>query len=115
MSGCQSAVGESQGHDKIECDVQVGQRPATVAKDDRLDISTIGKCRSDPARMRAGNRQRGRGRHSLDIGRDLKRAPTIDETVLHSHHPLRVPCSTCNMFATDLTGAFKHMHFCSTR
>ncbi len=68
-------------------DVQVGQRPANMAKDDRLDISSVGKCRSDPARMRAGNRQRGRGRHSLDIGRDLKRAPTIDETV-RALHPL---------------------------
>ncbi len=76
--------------------MQVGQRPANMPKDDRLDISTIGKCRSDPARMRAGIRQRGRGRHSLDIGRDLKRAPTIDETVLHSHRALHVPCSTCN-------------------
>ena len=70
--------------------MQVGQRPANMAKDDCLDISTVGKCRSDPARMRAGNRQRGRGRHSLDIGRDLKRAPTIDETVRSLHPSLHV-------------------------
>ena len=95
--------------------MQVGQRPANMLKDDRLDISTIGKCRSDPARMRAGIRQRGRGRHSLDIGRDLKRAPTIDETVLHSHRALHVPCSTWDLLATTVHGALQPMHMCSTR
>lgn len=64
--------------------IQVAQRPANPLKDDRLDLSASGKCRSDPARLRAQGRQRGRGRHSLDIGRDLKRTitnPTIDENV----------------------------------
>lgn len=64
--------------------LQVGQRPAHPVKDDRLDITSSGKCRSDPARMRAQRGQRGRGRHSLDVARDLKRTftnPTIDENV----------------------------------
>ena len=59
----------------------MGQRPANLPKDDRLDLASVGKCRSDPARLRAQGKQRGRGRHSLDIGRDLKRPLTIDETV----------------------------------
>ena len=62
----------------------MGQRPAVPAKDDRLDLSASGKCRSDPARMRGRGPQRGRGRQSLDTVRDLKRymtSPTINENV----------------------------------
>ena len=64
--------------------VQANQRPGAPFKDDRLELSSSGKSRSDPARMRARAGQRGRGRQSLDVGRDLKRGltnPTIDENV----------------------------------
>lgn len=64
--------------------MQVGQRPAVPAKDDRLDLAASGKCRSDPARMRGRVAQRGRGRQSLDTARELKRymtSPTISENV----------------------------------
>lgn len=75
--------------------IQVVQRPANPLKDDRLDLSASGKCRSDPARLRAQGRQRGRGRHSLDIGRDLKRTmtnPTIDENVRPHIHSVSHAC-----------------------
>ena len=64
--------------------VQANQHSGAPLRDDRLDISSSGKSRSDPARMRARAGQRGRGRQSLDVGRDLKRGltnPTIDENV----------------------------------
>ena len=61
--------------------VQANQRQGAPYRDDRLDISSSGKSRSDPARMRARAGQRGRGRQSLDVARDLKRSPTIDENV----------------------------------
>ena len=70
----------------------MGPRPATLPKDDRLDLASVGKCRSDPARLRAQNRQRGRGRHSLDIARDLQRPLTIDETVRPLQPLPYVPC-----------------------
>ena len=65
--------------------VQANQRQGAPYRDDRLDISSSGKSRSDPARMRARAGQRGRGRHSLDVARDLKRSPTIDEDVRDPH------------------------------
>ncbi len=60
------------------------QSSPPIPRDDRLDLSASGKSRSDPARgrMRAG--ARSRGRHSIDLGRDLKKhmaAQTIDENV----------------------------------
>ncbi len=61
--------------------VQANQHSGAPLRDDRLDISSSGKSRSDPARMRARAGQRGRGRQSLDVARDLKRSPTIDENV----------------------------------
>ena len=61
--------------------VQANQRSGAPLRDDRLDISSSGKSRSDPARMRVRAGQRGRGRQSLDVARDLKRSPTIDENV----------------------------------
>ena len=64
--------------------VQANQRPGAPLRDERLEISSSGKSRSDPARMRARAGQRGRGRQSLDLARDLKRSlanPTIDENV----------------------------------
>ena len=63
---------------------QANQRLGAPLRDDRLDISSSGKSRSDPARMRARAGQRGRGRQSLDVARDLKRSPTIDENVCDS-------------------------------
>ncbi|CAL8465210.1 g4745 [Coccomyxa elongata] len=47
-----------------------------MQRDDRLDLSASGKSRSDPARSRAlrAGGARGRGRHSIDLGHDLKRA-----------------------------------------
>ena len=67
--------------------MQANQCSGAPFRDERLDISSSGKSRSDPARMRARAGQRGRGRHSLDVGRDLKRSltnPTIDENVRDS-------------------------------
>lgn len=55
-----------------------------MPKDDRLDLSSSGKSRSDPARGRMRANNRSRGRHSIDLGRDLKKhmaAETIDENV----------------------------------
>ena len=57
-----------------------------MQRDDRLDLSASGKSRSDPARSRAlrAGTGRGRGRHSIDLGHDLKRAmaqQTIHEDV----------------------------------
>ena len=84
--------------------MQVGQKAAAVAKDDRLDLASVGKCRSDPARMRAQGRQRARGRHSLDIAHDLKQRPhTIDETVrprisaCMPNAPHRGPLQKCDL------------------
>jgi hypothetical protein len=57
-----------------------------MPRDDRLDLGSSGKSRSDPARtrsLRTGG-ARGRGRHSIDLGHDLKRAmaaQTIHEDV----------------------------------
>ena len=90
--------------------MQMGQRPANLPKDDRLDLASVGKCRSDPARMRAQTRQRGRGRHSLDIGRDLKRPLTIDETVRPLHTPSHARCSPLGGHATTLYGNVLALH-----
>lgn len=68
-----------------------------MPRDDRLDLGSSGKSRSDPARtrsLRAGG-ARGRGRHSIDLGHDLKRAmaaQTIHEDVRTLMH-LSLACS----------------------
>ncbi len=64
-----------------------------MQRDDRLDLSASGKSRSDPARSRAlrAGTGRGRGRHSIDLGHDLKRAmaqQTIHEDVRNLAVPL---------------------------
>ena len=63
----------------------------TMPRDDRLDLGASGKLRSDPARtrsLRTGG-TRGRGRHSIDLGHDLKRAMAA-QTI---HEDVRAPDS----------------------
>jgi hypothetical protein len=60
------------------------QSSPLLPRDDRLDLSASGKSRSDPARVRMRGNSRNRGRHSIDLGRDLKKhmaSQTIDENV----------------------------------
>ena len=65
--------------------------PPPVRGDDRLDLASSGKSRSEPnarGRMRAGGARAsrgGRGRRSMEVGRDYRELglhpPTIDEDV----------------------------------